>query len=79
MTLGLVLSLAEGAGRHIHHALGMTRKAASPPCTVHRTRPGSVGNESCASSVYMTRLIVWQILKDRVKFQFMTHLWYSKS
>lgn len=39
----------------------------------------SFWNRSCALFVYMNGLIMWQLLEDKVKFQFMTHLWYAKS
>lgn len=44
-----------------------------------RTSLVSFWNRSCAPFVYMNGLIMWEILEDKVKFQFMTHLWYSKS
>lgn len=49
------------------------------PASVLGTSLVSFWNMSCALFVYMNGLIMWKILEDKVKFQFMTHLWYSKS
>lgn len=49
------------------------------PASVLGTSLVSFWNVSCVPFVYMNGLIMWKILEDKVKFQFMTHLWYSKS
>lgn len=78
--LCLVSSPAECIGQDLHPcSRDGTGGKSQHPTSVLGVSPVSFWNIPCVLFVYMNGLIMWKILEEKVKFQIVTHLWYSKS